>query len=402
MSRVAPSPAFPSKALLPLTGLLVAACATPAGSQQGTDDGGPRPVARGQWSPSEGAEWAEERPWLVGCNFIPSTAINQLEMWQQETWDPDTIDRELGWAASIGFNTVRVYLHDLLWTADAGAFLSRVDEFLSIADRHGIATMFVLLDGVWHPVPERGPQPDPIPHTHNSGWLQSPGREILGDSARHGELEPYVRGMIRRFRDDPRVLAWDLFNEPDNWGAWRELELERSIKEERALDLLKLAFGWARAEGPSQPLTAGVWRGDWGDPDSLSPINRWSLEQSDIVTFHSYGPPEEVAAAIEALQVYGRPMIATEYLARGTGNRFEAILPLFQKHRIGAINWGLVDGKTQTKYPWSSWRKSFTAEPETWHHDVFRVDGTPYSRSEVDLIRRLTGEANAPQTPPAR
>ena len=374
--------------------MLIATCSdsprAEVGGEPSTEDREPR--AKG--SQAEAAAWYDALPWLVGCNFIPSTAINQLEMWQADTWDRETVDRELGWAAEIGFNTVRVYLHDLLWSQDADGFLGRIEEFLDIADRHGVATIFVLFDGVWHPVPQLGAQPRPIPHTHNSGWVQSPGREILGDSSRHGELESYVRGILRHFRDDPRVLAWDLFNEPDNWGAWRELELDRPLKEERSLELLRLAFPWARAEGPTQPLTAGVWRGRWDDRQALSPMNHLMLEESDIVTFHSYGDPEDVAAEIEALQAYGRPMISTEYLARGTGNRFETILPMFQQHRVGAINWGLVDGKTQTKYPWSSWRQTFTAEPELWHHDVFRSDGTPYSEDEVDLIRRLTAEAN--------
>jgi len=330
----------------------------------------------------------------VGCNFIPSTAINQLEMWQADTWDRETIDLELGWAAAIGFNTVRVYMHDLLWSQDAEGFLARVGEFLDIADRHGIGTIFVLFDGVWHPVPQLGTQPQAIPHTHNSGWVQSPGREILGDVSRHGELESYVRGVVRHFREDSRVLAWDLFNEPDNWGAWRELELERTIKEERSLALLRLTFPWARAERPTQPLTAAVWRELWDDREALSAMNRFMLDQSDIVTFHSYDAPEGVAAKIEALKAYGRPMISTEYLARGADNTFETILPMFQEHRIGAINWGLVDGKTQTKYPWSSWRQTFTAEPEVWHHDIFRSDGTPYRDDEVELIRRLTAETN--------
>ena len=375
--------------------MFVATCADSPGSEEGrgpSTDGEREP--RAQWSQAEAAAWYEELPWLVGCNFIPSTAINQLEMWQADTWDRETIDRELGWAAEIGFNTVRVYLHDLLWSQDADGFIARIEEFLAVADRHDIRTILVLFDGVWHPLPQLGAQPQPIPHTHNSGWVQSPGREILGDSSRHGELESFVRGVVGHFRYDPRVLAWDLFNEPDNWGAWLELELERPIKRERSLELLRLTFPWARAERPTQPLTAGVWQGAWDDREALSPMNRYTLDESDIVTFHSYGDPEDVAAKIEALLPYGRPMISTEYLARGNGNRFETILPMFREHRIGAINWGLVDGKTQTKYPWSSWRETFTAEPELWHHDVFRSDGTPYSEDEVDLIRRLTAEAN--------
>ena len=131
--------------------------------------------ARGQWTEKEARDWYGRQPWPVGCNYIPSTAINQLEMWQAETFDEAANDRELGWAAGLGFNTVRVYLHDLLWEQDVRGFMGRIDRFLAIAARHGIRPMFVLFDGVWDPFPKPGPQPSPRPHLHNSGWVQSPG-----------------------------------------------------------------------------------------------------------------------------------------------------------------------------------------------------------------------------------
>ena len=101
------------------------------------------------------------QPWLVGCNFLPSTAINQLEMWQPETFDAATIDRELGWAESLGFNTVRVFLHDLPWNDDRDAFFKNVDKFLEIAAKHKIRPMIVFFDGVWDPDPQSGPQNRP-------------------------------------------------------------------------------------------------------------------------------------------------------------------------------------------------------------------------------------------------
>lgn len=344
-----------------------------------------------RWSAERANAWYREAGWLVGSNYAPATAINQLEMWQAETWDPATIDRELGWARSLGFNTMRVFLHDIPYRQDPEGFLRRVDEFLAIADRHGIRPMLVLFDAVWDPFPRAGRQRQPVPGLHNSGWLQSPGAEILRDPARHAEMEPYVKGVVGRFAADRRVLAWDIFNEPDNGNGGSYGAFEPQNKGELAFALLRQAFAWAREMNPSQPLTAGPWKGDWLDSSQTAPITTWMLENSDIITFHSYDPPQHVRRLIAGLQRYGRPILCTEYMARPRGSTFEAILPVFREHNVGAINWGFVAGKSQTIYPWDSWESRYSAEPPVWFHDIFRADGTPYRQTEVDFIRSLTG-----------
>ncbi len=342
-----------------------------------------------RWSRRRAWEWPRRQPWLVGCNFVPSSAANQLEMWQADSFDLETVRRELGWARGLGFNTVRVFLHHLVWQQDARGFLERMDRFLDVAWGLGIATMFVLLDGVWDPRPRPGPQPPPRPGVHNSRWLQSPGAEVLGDPSRHDEVRDYVQGVIGRFRDDPRVLAWDLFNEPDNENAAYAAS-ELPDKEEMALLLLDRVFRWARAARPRQPLTAGLWRGEWDDPRHLSPIDRLMLEQSDVVSFHCYGPPREVQRRLEALARYGRPLLLTEFMARPLGSTFEGVLPLLKERRVAAYCWGLVAGKTQTIYPWDSWARPYEGEPEPWFHDVLRPDGTPYRPEEAEFLRRIT------------
>jgi Cellulase (glycosyl hydrolase family 5) len=346
--------------------------------------------AGGRWSAERAQAWGREVGWLVGSNYAPATAINQLEMWQAETWDPATIDRELGWARSLGMNTMRVFLHDLAYRQDPEGFLRRVDEFLAIADRHGIRPMLVLFDAVWDPFPRAGRQRQPTPGLHNSGWVQSPGVEILRDPARHGEMEPYVRGVVGRFANDRRVLAWDLFNEPDNANGGSYGAFEPANKGELALALLRSTFAWAREMNPSQPLTAGPWKGDWADPSQTLPITTFMLENSDVITFHSYDPLQNMQRLVPALQRYGRPVICTEYMARPRGSTFESILPYFKAQDVGAYNWGFVSGKSQTMYPWDSWERAYPAEPPVWFHDIFRADGTPYRQGEVDLIRSLT------------
>jgi hypothetical protein len=345
-----------------------------------------------QWTKEQANQWYAKQPWLVGCNFAPSTAINQLEMWQAETWDPETIDRELGWAASIGLNTARVFLHDLPWKDDREGFLKRVDEFLEIAAKHKIRPMLVFFDGVWDPDPQSGPQRRPRTGVHNSGWVQSPGRVILADPKKQDALKPYVVDVIKRYANDERVLAWDLFNEPDNDNANSYGPLELKNKDEVAARLVRLCFEWAREVGPSQPLTVGVWRGaPWDHLERQKLVHRAALELSDVISFHDYGKPEAIKARISQLRKYGRPLICTEFMARGNGSTFEAILPILKQEKVGAICWGLVEGKTNTKYPWHTWQMPIIGEPEPWHHEIFRADGTPYREEEVRLIKSLTG-----------
>jgi len=313
-------------------------------------------------------------------------------MWQGDTFDSETIDRELGWAADLGFNSVRVFLHNLLWDQDREGFLKRVDQFLEIANRHGIGTVLVPFDGVWDPHPKLGPQADPVPHRHNSRWVQAPGADVLGDPKKHAGLRPYLHGVIHHFRDDRRIDAWDLFNEPDNPNpAYAKLELEN--KAEMASLLLGELFQWAREADPSQPVTVGVWIGTWASHDKLSPTAKLSLEQSDIVSFHSYDKPEKVRKRVEQLRRYGRPILCTEYMARTSGSRFDPLLSYFKEQKVGAYCWGLVAGRTQTNYSWDSWITAYTAEPPVWFHDIFRQDGTAYDPAEVAFIKRLTGKS---------
>ncbi|MBN2513071.1 MAG: cellulase family glycosylhydrolase [Sedimentisphaerales bacterium] len=331
-----------------------------------------------RWPAEKAQAWYDSLPWLVGCDFIPSTAINQLEMWQQDTFDPKTIDRELGWAQGLGMNTVRVYLHDLVWEQDSQGFLKRIDFFLDICKKHEIRPILVLFDSCWDPHPVPGKQPLPRPHVHNSGWVQSPHVDKSRDPGAHDTLEPYLKGVIGRFKDDPRVLAWDLYNEPDS-----------RQEDGDSLVLLKKAFTWARQVAPCQPLTAGLWEGDW-QKENLSELNRYILEQSDVISFHGYHDVEQTRAKVRKLKVWGRPLLCTEYMARSAGSTFANHLPYFKENRIAAINWGLVAGKTQTQYPWESRDKEFVAEPKVWFHDIFRPDGSPYDAAEVELFRTLT------------
>jgi hypothetical protein len=324
------------------------------------------------WTADQAWAWYNGQPWLVGCNFIPSTAINELEMWQADTWDTATISRELGWAADLGFNTVRVYLHNLVWETDKEGFLRRMDEFLGIAKGHNIRVLFVLFDDCWNDNPKVGKQPEPRPGVHNSGWLQCPGPDRVTDSTTWGLLEDYVKGVLTAFADDQRVLMWDLYNEPGNSGML-----------EKSMPLLKKTFEWAWSVRPTQPLTCATWN----HSPEYDNLNAFQLASSDVITFHNYSDTTSLSNELADLKKLGRPFLCSEYMARTNNSRFETHLPIFKANKVGAINWGLVSGKTNTIFPWGS--KEGTAEPEVWFHDIFRKDGTPWSQAEVEFVKDI-------------
>lgn len=350
-----------------------------------------------RWTSERADQWYAKQPWLVGANFVPSDAINELEMFQAATFNPALNDKELGMAESIGMNTVRVFLQDQLWQQNPKGFTQRLDAFLAIAAKHHIRPLLVLFDSCWETNPHLGPQHPPIPGVHNSGWVQSPGKARLMDPAIEPQLEAYVKGIVGAFANDDRILGWDIWNEPDNQGG--DVEADVPAKVARVEALLPKAFAWARAAHPTQPLTSGVWTGNWTDPTKESATTKIQLAESDIISFHDYGWPEQFEARILSLQPLGRPILCTEYMARGNGSTFDNSLPIAKKYNVGAINWGLVAGKTQTYLPWDSWKRPYVLiQPTVWFHEVFRQDDTPYRQHEVDLIRQLTGRGTPQPT----
>lgn len=327
-----------------------------------------------QWSSQRANEWFANEKWPVGTNFTPSTAINTIEMWDAETYDSVTIDKELGWIKEMGFNTQRVNFHYLVWARNPETFKQRLANFLDICEKHGQKTMLVFYDDCWNKNPSLGKQPEPIPGVHNSGWVQCPGGVVQnGDTALWLVLEAFQKDIMYRFRDDKRILCWDLYNEPGN-----------SDYINKSLPLLKKSFEWAREINPSQPITSGLWNYS----EAFKDLNDFCTSNSDIISFHHYDNAAGLEDLIAKLKVYDRPMICSEYMARGRDSKFESHLPIFKKDKIGAINWGFVSGKTQTIYPWGS--PVNAPEPALWHHDILRKDGTPFDSLEVKFIKEIT------------
>ncbi len=347
-----------------------------------------------RWSKKRANEWYNRHPWLVGCNFIPSTAVNQLEMWQADTFDADTIDRELGFAAELGMNSVRVYLHDLVWRDDAEGFKNRIYQFLDLANNHGIITMFVFFDDCWQPAAYPGKQPEPILGAHNHRWVNSPGQKAAIDPVQEERLKKYIQDIVKTFGNDKRVLLWDVYNELGNiflltlgmpWYS-RIPRLLIDYTKYRFLNIIptrrlfRQTVSWIREIGPSQPMTAGIYL-------EHPKLNQELIEASDIISFHNYKTVNHLKTQLKDLKELGRPILCTEYLNRKDGSLFETFLPVFKKNKIGCYNWGFVSGKTQTVHSWQ--KRGDSDDPQLWFHDILRKDGSPFSQKEVELLKKL-------------
>lgn len=360
-----------------------------------------------RWTNSEAWAWWDAQPWICGFNYLPSSAVNFLEFWHADSFDPDTIARELGWAAEAGFNAMRFNLHSLIWEHDRDGLLDRVDRVMQIAADAGLSSVPCLFDdcGFGGAEPVFGPQPDPVPGVHNSRAVASPGREAVMDPARRPALERYVRDVLRQFRDDPRVLFWDLYNEPGNRMIFRDggyAQFDGPL-DSYSLQLMKDSFAWARAENPRQPLTVGAWTTPQpGEtvPPYQTEIDRAALALSDVLTFHAYWDAAHVAQFIDHLAAHDRPMLCTEWMARAVDSRIADQLPLFHDRGVGCFQWGLVRGRTQTHLPWPEALvrdHGGQTDKDIWFHDLFDEDGRPYDPAEIETIRTLTGVVDSMQ-----
>jgi hypothetical protein len=346
--------------------------------------------------------WSDSWGWRVGCNFIPSSAGNQLEMWGREGFDPETIKRELGYAAGLGMGLVRVFLHDLAWRADPDGLLEHLERFLGWAADEGMGVLPVLFDDCWHEPGALGPKPEPVPGVHNSIWLRSPGLRAARDPEARGALESYVKGIVGAFSCDKRVYAWDIYNEVGNFFLphlskpfpRKQLGILAAglrfyLRPSPTLPLFREAARWAREARPSQPLTSPMWFEHGG-------LNAALFEESDIASFHCYGDARALESRIEALRplARGRPLVCTEFMARPSGSLFETCVPVFKEHGVSCLCWGLVAGRTQTIHAWRD--RAGGAEPALWFHDVLRGDGSPYRETEAELLRSTGGDKGIP------
>ena len=337
-----------------------------------------------RWSEEKAWAWYDAQPWPVGCVFMPSYGGTPVEIWGKDYFQPEVVDKELGLAEGLGFNAIRLFLCDIVWQDDPKGFMDRLEETVRLADKHGLRILMTFFTyGGTIKNPYLGPQPQPVPGVHNSVWMSSPGRDVVNDPSRWGPIERYLKAVMKRYRNDPRILAWCLYNEPENTKGFD------------TLPFLEAVYRWAREVNPSQPLTSPmIAMPTWGTYNK--PISDFICANSDIISFHNYNALPSCSKFVDYALQYGRPVLCSEWMARTRGSDYFSILPLFKEKKIGSFSYGLVNGKQQCQYPWNPIGEDgqpvpFTEEPEVWFHDLFRPDLTPYSEDEVRFIREQLG-----------
>lgn len=331
-----------------------------------------------KWTAEAINKWWELQKWPVGANFVTTSAVNDIEMWMDSTFNPELVRKELKIAAEAGLNSVRVFLSYIVWREEGELFEKNFDAFLQMAHEAGLTVMPILFDDCafdYGSEPVYGPQPDPVPGVHNSRWVPSPGFAIQDNPAQLEACKAYVDAIVGKHSKDPRIIVWDLYNEAGN-----------TARCEMCLPLAKRAFEWARENDPIQPLTIGPY--DFSE--KYSAVNEFMFEHSDIISVHTYSDIEGTKKVVELAQKYGRPVLVTEWMHRPNGSTIPDILPYFKEQKVGCWQWGIIKGRTQTNLNWKTMNGG-TPEPDPvlWQHDILHPDGTPYRPEEIELIRKL-------------
>ncbi len=330
-----------------------------------------------RWSKQKAWDWYNKQPWLCGFNYIPAYAINYTAMWDKTTFDAVSIDKELALAEKSGMNVLRAVLQYAVYEDDPAYFLKTLDTFMGICAKHKIKFTPALFDDCVFGItfePKVGKQPEPLAGWYAWAWSPSPGHSMVVDESTHPRLEKYVKDVIGKFKNDPRICFWDLYNEPTNGGLGSA-----------TFPLLKKVVTWAREINPSQPISIDIWNGN-------KRLNDIAVAASDIISFHNYGKKEALQKQIDELKQYNRPLINTEWMNRPNGSTIADNLEVFHKENVGNMLWGLVNGKTQTDLPWG--HRPGDPPQKVWQHDLYHGDFTPYDPQEIETIERYTRMKN--------
>lgn len=328
-----------------------------------------------RWSTQKANNWQARQPWYCGFNYIPGYAINYTAMWDKTTFNAKAIDAELTLAETAGMNVLRAVLQYAVYADDPAYFLKTLDTFMGICAKHNIKFVPALFDDCVFGItlePKVGKQSEPLKGWYAWDWSPSPGHSMVVDSLKHPKLERYVTAVITRFKNDNRILFWDLYNEPTNGGLGSA-----------TFPLLKKVIAWARKVNPSQPVSIDVWN----DNKRLNDIVRAG---SDVISFHNYGNNEALQRQINELKKYDRPIFCTEWMNRPAHSIISTNLPVFYSENVGCMLWGLVNGKTQTDLPWG--HRPGDPVQVLWQHDLFKPDFSPYHQPEIDSIKMYTSK----------
>lgn len=349
-----------------------------------------------RWSEEKIWNWYNKRPWIRGCNFMSSDCANRIDQWQEYGFEQrfETAKKELKLAAETGFNSIRIIPEFFVWEQEHDCFMKRFDRYIDEAYKNGISSMIVLGNDCMPPKEEAlkrmhlGEQKIDLGYhggrkVSQHGKFNEHGYSLFDEPEYEEKFLEYTKEIVTKYKNDERVIIWDVFNEPGN-----------SNRHSLSLPLLKKMLKLIREINPIQPLTVGIWTQST-NLENLLEIEKFGLENSDIISYHNYNSYANNIEELKNLKQYGRPIINTEWLNRCGQNTVEEMFPLFFLEKVGCYNWGLVAGKYQTFEPWNAVWDNYKENPDNfkdfdftkWFHDLYRPSLNPYNPKEIELIK---------------
>lgn len=366
----------------------------------------------GPWTKEKAWEWYGRQPWMRGCNYLPASAANYADMWQELGCEErfKEMDAEFALAEDTGFNVMRLIIAEQgfgIWLAEHDGFMARLERWLQMLDKHKMRAIILLGNDCSRPK-EIWKMPKPgLQHfdwgyhggrkqTQHGSFPNAIGYTVLDDPELNPKFYAMCEEVVTKYRDDKRIAFWNLWNEPgnNNRGPLTMVNMRKLFELCWKID-------------PSQPLAADVWAQGYGMglPAGLKPdkrrddreaVQKLAGDLSDIISYHSYSPYEVQVRLIRNLRKhYGRPLVNTEWLARVVGCNVADCYPLFYLEKIGAVNWGFVAGKYQTYEPYEPMWKTIENgggrdwDMTKWYHDLYRPSHHPYDPKEINLIKRF-------------
>ncbi|MBR3222995.1 MAG: cellulase family glycosylhydrolase [Kiritimatiellae bacterium] len=364
----------------------------------------------GPWTKEQAWKWYRAQPWMRGCNYMPASAANRVDQWQELGSEErfKEVERELALAESIGFNTLRIIIEEqgfAVWYAEHDGFMERFERYLQIMERHKMRAIVVLGNDCSRPkeiwsFPKTGPQPCDWGYhggrkrSQHGSFPGAVGYTCMDDPGLRERFFAMCEEVMTKYRADQRIVFWDLWNEPGS-GNRRKPE---------HVALVRRIFDLAWKINPVHPLAADVWTGHYGmSHDDVNNPQVLAGAMSDIISYHCYDDYEAQVRLLSKLRrFYGRPLVNTEWLARIKHNDVFTAYPLYYVEGVGCTCWGFVAGKYQTYEPWEGMWNEIEKGSEIgksydmtkWFHDLYRPSLRPYDPKEIELIKRFNKMAD--------
>lgn len=350
-----------------------------------------------QWSNEKIWEWYNSRPWIRGCNYMSADCANGIDQWQEYQFEErfETTKKELALMSELGYNSIRIRPEFFVWEKEHDGFMERFERYIELAAQNGISCMVIFGNDCCPPKEEAlnrlylGEQHVDWGYhggrkVSQHGTFAGAGYSLLDDAEYAEKHYEFVREIVEKYKNDERIIIWDVFNEPGN-----------SKRNSMSLPHMKKFFEIIRSIDPIQPLTVGIWS-QTTELKNLTEAEKYGLENSDIVSYHNYGTYENNIQELKVLKKLGRPILNTEWLNRCGGNTIEELFPLFYLEKVGCYNWGFVAGKYQTYEPhnsvWDNYKSEYykyNFDFTKWFHDIYRPSHNPYNPKETELIKRF-------------